>query len=42
MERWYRMRAEKKVVDEGMERMVENEKKLTMVQDKRIERMPYR
>jgi hypothetical protein len=27
------MRAEKKVVDEGMERMVEKEKKLRMVQD---------
>ena len=31
-----------KVVDDGMERMVEKEKKLRMVQDKRIERMPYR
>jgi hypothetical protein len=30
-----------KVVDDGMERMVEKEKKLRMVQDKRIERMIY-
>jgi hypothetical protein len=27
------------IVDEGMERMVENEKRLTVVQDERIERM---
>ncbi len=33
MERWCRVRGEKFVVDEGMERMVENEKKLRMVQD---------
>ncbi len=33
------MRIEKFVVDEGMERMVENEKRLIMVQDERIERM---
>jgi hypothetical protein len=29
-------------VNDGMERMVENEKRLRMVQDERIERMPYR
>jgi hypothetical protein len=41
MERWCRMRAEKKVVDEGIKRIVENEKRLIMVQDERIERTPY-
>ncbi len=29
-------------MNDGMERMVENEKRLRMVQDERIERMPYR
>jgi hypothetical protein len=32
-ERWCRVRREKFVVDEGMERMVENEKRLRMVED---------
>jgi hypothetical protein len=36
MERWCRMRREKKVVDEGIGRMVGNGKRLTKVQDERI------
>ncbi len=39
MERWWRVN---KVVDEGLERIVRKEKKLRMVQDERIERMPFR
>ncbi len=39
MERWCRVRTEKKVVDEGIKRIVENEKRLKMVQDERIVRM---
>jgi len=39
IERCCRVRTEKQVVDEGMERMVEKEKKLRMVQDERFERM---
>ncbi len=40
-ERWCRVRTEKKVVDDRMEWMVENEKRLRMVEDKRIERIIY-
>jgi hypothetical protein len=39
IDRCCRVRTEKQVVDEGMERMVEKEKKLRMVQDERFERI---
>ncbi len=42
MERWCRVGREKFVVDEGIERMAEKEKKLRMGQDEKIQRMPYR
>ncbi len=40
-ETWCRVRTGNKVVDQGMERMIENENRLRMVQDERIERTPF-